>query len=239
MTCALLLPKVLAGREEGAIKLTLTGGLGFVEKLAQVSGKPIVYNAMQSRDTVPDSFRKILGWMHRTRNRGNASIRGMAIFNGSEEYFSFDEYNLLEGSRAWREVTLGTVKERIEAMQNEANREHPRGQFDTGRIPSVTGPVQDFKVDRTFRPENKKYEGKRERIGSASVVARLARNKISSCHARQSRGSRIRVRLNRVNESISVSDGRPGGGAPGMALGKFVDYAGRNFSPEHSLNKMS
>ena len=143
------------------------------------------------------------------------------------------------GTVTFLALTLGTVKERIEAMQNEANREHPRGQFDTGRIPSVTGPVQDFKVDRTFRPENKKYEGKRERIGSASVVARLARNKISSCHARQSRGSRIRVRLNRVNESISVSDGRPGGGAPGMALGKFVDYAGRNFSPEHSLNKMS
>ncbi len=152
--------EVLARREEGAIQLTQTGGLRFVEKLAQVSGKPILYNAIQSHDKVPDSFRKILGWMHRTRDRGNDNIWGMAIFNGNEEYFSFDEYNLLDGSRAWREVTLGTVKERIEAMQNGENRRHLRNQFDAGRIPSVTGPVQDFRVDQTFRPENKKYEGR-------------------------------------------------------------------------------
>ena len=152
--------EVLGRREEGAIQLTQTGGLRFVEKLAQVADKPILYNAVQSHDKVPGSFRKIMGWLHRTRARGNENIWGMAIFNGNEEYFSFDEYNLLDGSRAWRTITLGTVEERITAMQNDTNRGYLRKQFDAGKIPSITGPVQDYKIDKTFLPENKQWEGK-------------------------------------------------------------------------------
>lgn len=152
--------EVLARRDDGAIQLTQTGGLRFVEKLAQVAGKPILYNAVQSHDKVPDSFRKIMGWLHRTRARGNDNIWGMAIFNGNEEYFSFDEYNLLDGSRAWRTVTLGTAEERISAMQDPLNRQHLRNQFDAGKIPSITGPVGDYKIDKTFVPENKKWQGK-------------------------------------------------------------------------------
>ena len=150
--------EVLAKRDEGAIQLTQTGGLRFVEQLAKASDKTILYNAVQSHDKVPGSFRKIMGWLHRTRDRGN-DIWGMAIMNGNEEYFSFDEYNLLDGSRAWRTVTLGTVEERIAAMQDEENRKHLRSQFDAGKIPSITGPITGYKVEKTFTPENKKYEG--------------------------------------------------------------------------------
>lgn len=150
--------KVAAEYDDGFIQISQVGGLRFIEKLAQISQKPILYNAVQSHDKYPDSFRTIMGWLKRTRERGN-NIWGMAILNPNEEYFSFDEYNGLDGTQAWRDITIGTVPERIAAMQDPVKRQAVRDEYDHGRASPVTGPFSGYKIDTTFKPENKQYEG--------------------------------------------------------------------------------
>ena len=56
-------------------------------------------------------------------------------------------------------MTMGTVAERIEAMQDPVKRQAVRDQYDNGRASPVTGPFSGYKIDTTFKPENKQYEG--------------------------------------------------------------------------------
>ena len=78
--------EVAAEYDDGFIQISQVGGLRFIEKLAQISQKPILYNAVQSHDQYPDSFRTIMGWLKRTRERGN-NIWGMAILKPQRRVF--------------------------------------------------------------------------------------------------------------------------------------------------------
>jgi len=149
---------VLKNRGDGNIQMSAVGGLRFIEKMAKESGRPIIYNAIQSHDKYPGSFRRILQWITDAR-AGGANIWGQAILNANEEYFRLDDFNLLDGTDEWREVTLGTVPERIVKMNDPKNREALREHFDHGRAPAMTGPIQEWVIDDCIKEENKKYEG--------------------------------------------------------------------------------
>ncbi len=75
-TC-LELAKVLGGRNEGFIQMSLVPSVEPMEgiespygELAQMSGRPILYNIIQVRDADPSCHRNLLAWAGRCRQKG-------------------------------------------------------------------------------------------------------------------------------------------------------------------------
>tara|TARA_R110000787_G_scaffold9726_6_gene33790 strand:- start:689 stop:2065 length:1377 start_codon:yes stop_codon:yes gene_type:complete len=151
--------EVIGKRGEGNIQLTQVNNYHFIEQLARTSGQPLIFNAIASNDYRPHSFRELIQWVEGCQANGSP-VWGQAAVVGNDEYFMLADYNLLDGTDAWRAITLGTVAERIEQMQKPENRAALREHYDHGRTPIVTGPVSKFVIKLAVNPENKKYEGK-------------------------------------------------------------------------------
>ncbi len=148
----------------GHIQITQSKGdiyedMAFVEKLAEVSGCPVLFNAIAVNNYHPHQHRRLMDWVNEAQARGN-KVYGQAITVGNELMYTFEDFNLLDGIDIWREVTLGTVAERKAKMLNEDNRAALRDHYDHGRMPIVTGPVREFIIMDTVKPENKQYVGK-------------------------------------------------------------------------------
>jgi len=151
--------QVIGRRGEGNIQLTQVNNYDFIEKLAQTSGQPLIFNAIASNDFRPHSFRQLIDWVESCQARGSP-VWGQAAIVGNDEYFMLADYNLLDGNPEWRAITLGSVAERIEQMQKPENRAALREHYDHGRTPIVTGPISRFEIKLVVHPDNKKYEGK-------------------------------------------------------------------------------
>ena len=84
--------RILAERNEGFIQMTYTPETGdvegnthieqFYETLAEVSGRPILYNAVAANDKFPERHRRQLNWLERCRQKG-LKIYGQAGTNVS------------------------------------------------------------------------------------------------------------------------------------------------------------
>jgi N-acyl-D-aspartate/D-glutamate deacylase len=100
----------------------------FVEKLAEASGCPVLYNAIFANNYYPVQHRRMIEWVNECQSRGN-QVWGQLLTAGNELTYTFEDFNLLDGTDCWREVTLGTVEERKAKMQLPENREALRHDF--------------------------------------------------------------------------------------------------------------
>ena len=150
--------EVLKKRGSGHIQLTQARGLKFIEHLTEVSGAAMIFNAVAVHDRYPGAMRRQVEWLDECNERGN-EVWGQAIVIPNDEYFMLEDFNLLDGTEAWRAVTLGDIDERIAAMQDPDKRAALVDEYDTGRSPVVTGPMSAYMVDTVINDENKKYEG--------------------------------------------------------------------------------
>jgi N-acyl-D-aspartate/D-glutamate deacylase len=160
----LSLAKVLARRKEGFIQLTQASpdfqkDMDFYDKLAEVSGRPILFNATAVRDDRPSLHRRIMRWIEQTNKAGRTIYNQTAVMRQGL-YFTFGDMNLFDGSDIWREVTMGTPAERLQKMQNPALRQAMVADYDTGHTPVVTGSFKEFKVESVVDPKLQKYVGR-------------------------------------------------------------------------------
>src|SRR6478752_3171294 len=118
----LALGQVLADRDEGFIQITqatddVKADLAFLEKLADVAKRPILFNAVAPARKDPEVHRRSLRWIERCREKGLPMFAqcgtGRAGFA-----FTLEHWNLYDASPAWRAVTTGTKEEKIEKMQD-------------------------------------------------------------------------------------------------------------------------
>jgi len=156
--------EVLRKRGRGFIQLTqakddFSADMQFMEQLAEYSGANLLFNAVQVNDRYPHQHRRILKWIDECQSRG-IRIWGQAITTPNESRFTWADYNLLDGSEAWRDVTVGSIAERKAAMQKPEYLEALRHDYDHGRTPFVGGHVGTYTLDEVFLPEHKQYEGK-------------------------------------------------------------------------------
>lgn len=155
--------RVLRSRGEGFIQLTqakadFQADLVFTEKLAEVAGRPILFNAVQVNNRHPHQHRRLLDWGRRMQEKG-LQIWLQGITTGNDMRFTFEDFNLFDGDPAWREVTLGSVAERVVKMRNPDYIAALRESYDHGSAPLVSGPIGGLFIEKTIKPENKKYEG--------------------------------------------------------------------------------
>ncbi len=121
-------------REKGRGVIQVIGSeVELFEKVAEVSGRPVIWNALvlqsDQHGNTYGSYKDRLRWLEEGNARGNR-LFGHAVTCDLDEQFSLEEFNLFDGIPSWREVTLGTVPERMEKMRDPALRQAIREEFD-------------------------------------------------------------------------------------------------------------
>jgi N-acyl-D-aspartate/D-glutamate deacylase len=156
--------EVLGKRKEGFIQLTQASedfkdDMRLYERLAEVSGRPVLFNATAVRDDRPALHRRTMRYIDEANKRGH-QIYNQTATRRQGFIFSFEDWNLFDGSDLWREVTMGTPAERMQKFQNPALRQALVAEYDTGHTPIVTGSIKDFVVESVADPKFQKYVGK-------------------------------------------------------------------------------
>jgi N-acyl-D-amino-acid deacylase len=118
----LALAEVLGERDEGFIQMTQAAGdikadLAFLENLAGVAQRPILYNVVVPARKDPEVHRRPLRWIERCREKGLPMFAQCATVRAGF-VFTLEHWNLYDASPAWRAVTTGTKDEKIEKMQD-------------------------------------------------------------------------------------------------------------------------
>ena len=128
----LTLGRILADRNEGFIQMTYVpdnpGDIEgdqqthierFYEKLAEVSDRPILYNAVAANDKFPGRHRRLLQWLESCRDRGQNIFGQSATVEGGFT-FTFADWNLWEDVPAWKEATTGNFEARLQKLGDPA-----------------------------------------------------------------------------------------------------------------------
>lgn len=167
----LALGQVLADRDEGFIQITqatgdIKGDLAFVEKLAEVANRPILYNVITAARKDPEVHRRSLRWLERVREKG-LPIYGQTATVRSGFAFTLEHWNLYDASPAWRAVTIGTKEEKKAMMADPDRRADLISEFDEADRKlqviqaGVGGSVQGLVIQGVNRQEDlQQYVGK-------------------------------------------------------------------------------
>ncbi len=165
------LAEVLRERDEGFIQITQSTGnikadLAFLEKLAETAMRPVLHNVIVPSRKDPKVHRRSLEWLARAREKG-LPIYGQTGTVRSGFAYTLENWNLYDASPAWRSITTGTFEEKLAKMQDPANRENLKGEYDSANRKleiiqaGVGGPVRTLIVqDVNGVRELEKYLGR-------------------------------------------------------------------------------
>ncbi len=158
---------VLARRQRGFIQYTYNTGDPFadaahVEKVAEISGRPVIYNAVTTDERAPFVHRSQLEWLASCRERG-LPVYGQGVTTDAGFTFTFENWNMWDESPTWRDATLGTPEERLVKFKDPARRQglkdHPPLLFPIERLTLVGAQTEAYK----------QYENQRIEDSAASV----------------------------------------------------------------------
>jgi N-acyl-D-amino-acid deacylase len=156
---ALALARVLRRRNQGFIQTVLStadhnADLRHLEELAEVSGRPLIYNALRSTDSRPEGHRAIMNWLD------NCHARGLRIFPQAittDAGLTFDlseDLNIFDDSEPWCEAMLGNVEDKLHKLGDAARRAALRD-----NVPHVATDFWDIIISEVSQPEHKHLEG--------------------------------------------------------------------------------
>jgi len=153
--------KVLGERGEGFQELTLSSwdpkkDAQHFELLAQISGRPIMFEAVATQDRFPHRHRNTLKWLERCRQRG-LRVYGQGVTTDAGLSFTFEDWNLFDDSASWREATTGTVAERKEKLGDPRRRQQLKDQMPRESL--ITSYFDEIIITDCAKAENKNLEG--------------------------------------------------------------------------------
>jgi N-acyl-D-amino-acid deacylase len=154
-TC-LHLAQVLAERNDGFIQMTLAKAdgttLDHIAQLADVSGRPVLWNVVLAFDRNPSIHHGQLDWLRGVHERG-LPVYGQGVTTDAGFTFSFDEWNLFDECPAWCEATTGSVAERLQKLSDPGRRPALRAER-----PWITlNAIEKIVVAETFCDATKPY----------------------------------------------------------------------------------
>lgn len=156
---------VLRERGAGNIQLTqaqeenIMKDLAFVDLLAETAGRPVIWNAVIPHERHAVLHRRLIAAIENSQKNGH-QVWGQAITSANDMRFTFEDFNLLDGIDAWREVTLGTTDERMAKMNDPKFRQALREHYDSGRTAFALGPIPGFVIESVINQENRQFIGK-------------------------------------------------------------------------------
>lgn len=170
------LARALGDRDRGIIQYTQVTSDGedpavgerrdraFQVKLAQQSGRPLLFNAIVINDEFPDVFRSHLKWLE-DANENGARVFGQASSVRIAVTFTFEDWNLFDQSEFWREATLGTREEKKVKLADPAIRAALKHEYDSGDFtkPRANLPFEielsTYTAVKVNRSDLRKYQG--------------------------------------------------------------------------------
>ncbi len=158
-TC-LEMARVLGARGEGFQELTLVSGdvktdAKYYEQIAEVSGRPIMFETVSSNDRYPTRHRGQLKWLEKCRNRG-LQVYGQGVTTDAGLSFTFEDWNLFDDADTWREATVGTVAERKAKLGDPGRREALKNRMPMDGLITC---FDEIIITDCVRSENKHLEG--------------------------------------------------------------------------------
>ena len=165
---ALAMARVLGERNEGFIQMSYVpdGESGnyegdatkhsqhHYEELALAAARPILYNAVADNDLYPERHRSQLKWLESCVERGIRVLpQGGTLEVGFA--FTFKDWNLWDDMPQWREVTTGSIEDRLLKLSDPQRRPGLRAAVNSALI---TNRFEDIIVLECKEPKLKKYE---------------------------------------------------------------------------------
>jgi N-acyl-D-amino-acid deacylase len=164
--------QAMADKGDGCIQFTQSGAsessfgieddFRFLEKMTEISGRPLLYNAILISDKHPESHKAQLNWVEAANARG-VRIFGQAVTARAPVRMTLEDWNLFDSIPAWKDATLGTVEERKAKMSRPELRAEMRSDYDAGGMETlniVFGEFHKFIARKVRNTELKlKYEG--------------------------------------------------------------------------------
>ncbi len=132
----------------------------FNARLAEESGRPVLYNAIAINDKYPQMFRSQLKWVEDANAKGIRVFAQTASRLATHLSFTFEDWNLFDNSPVWRDATLGTTEEKKAKLGNPDVRRAIKEEYDSGTMPiDLFGEVPNFTLIAAQRSDLKRYEG--------------------------------------------------------------------------------
>jgi N-acyl-D-amino-acid deacylase len=155
------LARELGRRNSGFMQLSMATADPFhdlkeVETLAELSRRPLLYQALISFDREPQIHRFLIAWFDHCHAQG-LRVYPQAHTNTTSFTFTFADWNLFDDSAAWREATLGSTKERLAKLSDPRRRAKLREYADGQRM--VTGDLENFVIEEIYSSRFKHLEG--------------------------------------------------------------------------------
>ena len=151
------LAKVLRERNEGFMQMLMVSGDNdrdqrFYEEMAEIAGRPMIMNVVQAFDHRPEIHRRVLRWLKSCRERG-IRVVGQGLTTDAGFAFSFEDWNLFDDSRPWREATTGSFEERLRKLGDPARRPELREKLPI----TATGPLADIVIVGPKTEKNRQW----------------------------------------------------------------------------------
>ncbi|HLW70576.1 MAG TPA: amidohydrolase family protein [Candidatus Binataceae bacterium] len=155
------LARELSRRNAGFIQLSMATADPFhdlkeIETLAELSRRPLLYQALLSFDREPQIHRFLIAWFEHCHANG-LRIYPQAHTNTTSFTFTLADWNLFDDSEAWREATLGSSQERLKKLSDPRRRAALKDYANGQRL--VTGDLENFVIQKVYSPRFEHLQG--------------------------------------------------------------------------------
>ncbi len=165
------LGRALARRGEGFIQITqvseraLKDNMRVVERLAEVSGRPVLYNVVQANDAYPDLHRRYVEWLADCHRRG-LPVYGQGVTVRQPFHVMLEEWNLFDMAKTWNRALQGSPADKMRHLRDPETRSRMIQEYDDGHIPvaMLGGGIEDYVIEGARgAPEQAPLVGRRVR----------------------------------------------------------------------------
>ncbi|MAI78711.1 MAG: aminoacylase [Deltaproteobacteria bacterium] len=155
--------EVLKEKGRGLIQI-LGGDMELNERLVEISGQPMLWNAValatDQHGITFGGYKDLLDWGVTANKRGNR-VYLHAVTAENNYQFQLADWNLFDTEPAWRDLTLGSIDEKIANMQDPVKRGavkdlyNPKYTF----LGAMTAGIHELKIGEVSCAENEQYIG--------------------------------------------------------------------------------
>ena len=131
----------------GAIQMI--GAPKSADRLAAVSGRPVIYNVLAPRNdqhgAPAEAHHDIIDWLASANAEGKRII-AQSVTCAIDYQFTLEDWNLFDSSPLWLDLTLGTIDERKAKMRDPARHAALHAEWEAGEAPLAGGGTEKMDV---------------------------------------------------------------------------------------------
>ena len=119
-----------------------------VERIAEVSGRPVLFNVVQAVNDYPDLHRRYVDWLADCHRRG-LPVYGQGVTVRQPFHIMLEDWNLFDMAPTWNRVLQGTLEEKKEKLSSHELRARMIAEYESGIIPlsMLGGDIGDYVIE--------------------------------------------------------------------------------------------